>query len=59
MEQHTEQDLLNAQVRKLQREADKLDRELERLSRPLWRHPSFWRSVLAAAAISAAISRSI
>ena len=50
MGQHTEQDLLDAQVRKLRLEADKLDRELERLSRPLWRHPAFWRSVLAAAA---------
>ena len=55
MPEHTEQDLLDAQVRKLELEAAKLERELERMGRALWRQPVFWRSVLAAAAVSAAV----
>ena len=51
----TEQDLLDAQVAKLRLEARKLEREIGRLDRPFWSQWSFWRSLLAAAAIGAAV----
>ncbi len=51
----TEQDLLNAQVAKLHLEARKLEREINRLDRPFWSQWSFWRSLLAAIAVGAAV----
>ncbi|MDJ0848874.1 MAG: hypothetical protein QNK04_10890 [Myxococcota bacterium] len=51
----SEQDLRNAQVAKLRLEARKLEREIRRLDRPFWSQWSFWRSLLAAAAVGAAV----
>ena len=51
----SEQDRLNAEVEKLRLEAHKLEREIRRLDRPFWSQWSFWRSLLAAVAVSAAV----
>jgi hypothetical protein len=51
----TDQDLLNAQVAKLRLEARKLEREIARIDRPFWTHWSFWRALLAAIAVGAAM----
>ena len=51
----TEQDRLNAEVEKLRLEARKLEREIARIDRPFWSHWSFWRALLAAVAVGAAL----
>ncbi len=50
----TDQDLLDAQVRKLRLESEKLERDIRRMDRPLWSQWGFWRSLLGVAAVGAA-----
>ena len=52
--QRSEQDLRDARIRKLELESRKLEREIRRMDCPFWQQPAFWRSLLAAAAVSAA-----
>lgn len=56
---HTEQDRLDAEVEKLRLETDKLRFELQRFKRPWWRQSSLWRSLLASAAVGAAVYAAI